>query len=69
VFAVVSCCQFDEKMIVSGSGDCTLKVWETETGKCTLTLKGHREEVVRHSPDNTSIKSYVYYLSLGQKNM
>ena len=40
--------------MVSGSGDCTVKVWETMTGKCTWTLIGHSEEVVSRGHLNIS---------------
>ena len=31
--------------VVSGSGDCTLKVWDVATGKCVATLQGHSSGV------------------------
>jgi WD40 repeat protein len=31
--------------VVSGSADCTLKVWDVKTGKCLETLKGHTGRV------------------------
>jgi WD40 repeat protein len=36
----------DDKRIVSGSSDKTVKVWDTGTGKNLLTLKGHTAAVV-----------------------
>jgi WD40 repeat protein len=35
----------DPPLIISGSGDSTLKVWEVETGKCQQTLVGHSNTV------------------------
>jgi WD40 repeat protein len=33
-------------LIVSGSGDKTVKVWDAQTGQETLTLKGHTSPVM-----------------------
>jgi WD40 repeat protein len=43
----------DGKRIVSGDSGNTVKVWDAETGKQTLTLKGHTGPVtsVSFSPD------------------
>jgi len=47
---------------VSGSDDKTVKVWDAQTGKKTLTLKGHRDSVfsVSFSPDGKRIVSGSY---------
>lgn len=37
----VQCVQFDDRKIVSGSGDQTIKVWDIETARCLQTLQGH----------------------------
>ena len=39
---------------MSGSDDCTLKVWDVATGECLATLKGHSDYVggVAVSPDS-----------------
>ncbi|KAL1518386.1 hypothetical protein ABEB36_002017 [Hypothenemus hampei] len=38
---VITCLQFSDNKIVSGSDDNTLKVWSAVTGKCLRTLVGH----------------------------
>ncbi len=50
---------FDEKSIISGSEDKTVKVWESKTGKCLQTLEGHEDSVysVAFSFDGKSIIS------------
>lgn len=35
----------DEKFVVSGSADQTVRIWETETGKCLKILEGHTDFV------------------------
>lgn len=35
--------------IVSGSEDMTIKVWETESGMCLNTLRGHKNGVVSYN--------------------
>jgi len=35
----------DDRYIISGSDDSTLKVWDIETGKLLHTLKGHSSSV------------------------
>jgi hypothetical protein len=49
----------DGKRIVSGSGDKTIKLWDTETGDELMTLRGHEECVksVALSPDGKRIVS------------
>ncbi|MCH8241546.1 MAG: hypothetical protein IH897_02920 [Planctomycetes bacterium] len=49
----------DGRRIVSGSLDRTLKVWDAQSGRETLTLKGHTGEVssVAFSPDGRRIVS------------
>ncbi|KAM0247510.1 hypothetical protein ACHAQJ_009816 [Trichoderma viride] len=35
----------DSQRIASGSRDCTVKIWDTATGTCLQTLKGHHDSV------------------------
>ena len=49
----------DGRTIVSGSGDKTIKVWDTESGACRQTLHGHADEVwsIAISADGRTIVS------------
>ncbi len=44
----------DNQFIISGSCDKTIKIWNTYTGECLKTLKGHNNYVisVNFSTDN-----------------
>lgn len=35
----------DSRLLVSGSSDSTLKVWDIKTGKLNMDLPGHADEV------------------------
>jgi len=52
----------DGRRIASGSGDQTIKVWDTATGQETLTLNGHSRQInaVAFSPDGRRIASGSY---------
>ncbi|MFN6538102.1 MAG: WD40 repeat domain-containing protein [Nostoc sp. EkiNYC01] len=49
----------DAKLLVSGSWDQTIKIWQLETGELLHTLKGHRDRVyaIALSPDEQIIAS------------
>lgn len=53
------CWSADSRMIVSGSSDSTLKVWDLRTNKLKLDLPGHADEVfsVDWSPDGERVAS------------
>lgn len=42
----VLCLQFDEKVIVSGSNDSTVRVWNIATGEMLNTLTQHHDSVL-----------------------
>ncbi|KAK4653541.1 HNWD NOD-like receptor pc6 [Podospora pseudocomata] len=49
----------DSKLVASGSGDKTIKIWDAATGSCTQTLKGIWDSVtsVAFSPDSKWVAS------------
>ena len=51
----------DSRLLVSGSKDSTLKVWDLRTRKLKLDLPGHSDEVfeVDWSPDGRRVASGV----------
>lgn len=40
------CLQYDDKVIISGSSDSTVRVWDVKTGEMTNTLIHHCEAVL-----------------------
>lgn len=42
----VLCLQYDDKVIISGSSDSTVRVWDVKTGEMTNTLIHHCEAVL-----------------------
>lgn len=55
----MSCFSADSRLLVSGSKDTTLKVWEVASGKLRENLPGHADEVfaVDWSPDGERVGS------------
>lgn len=53
------CWSADSRLVVSGSKDSTLKVWNLKTHKLLFDLPGHADEVyaVDWSPDGTCVAS------------
>ena len=49
----------DSRLLVSGSSDSTLKVWDIQSKKLLIDLPGHADEVytVDWSPDGSSVVS------------
>ncbi|DBB02245.1 TPA: hypothetical protein ACH3X3_011267 [Trebouxia sp. C0006] len=45
--AVVCLAMYEDRLLFSGSTDCTIKVWDTAQCKCLHTLKGHQQPVQR----------------------
>ncbi|KAG9839124.1 WD40 repeat-like protein, partial [Aureobasidium melanogenum] len=60
----VMCLQFDENVLITGSYDCTVKVWDIKTGTELRTLEGHTsgirtlqfddQKLITGSMDNTT---------------
>lgn len=42
----IACLQYRDRLVVSGSSDNTIRIWDIETGVCFRVLEGH-EELVR----------------------
>ncbi|OAD00525.1 hypothetical protein MUCCIDRAFT_147429, partial [Mucor lusitanicus CBS 277.49] len=42
----IYCIQFDKDKMVTGSRDRTIKVWDIQTGRCKMTLRGHTGSVL-----------------------
>jgi WD40 repeat protein len=60
----VNCITFskDGQMVASGSEDTMVKIWDTSTGQCLATFRGHQERVyaVKLSPDSKLCASWGY---------
>jgi len=54
---VITCLQFSEHRIVSGSDDNTLKVWSSVSGRCLRTLVGHTGGVWSSQMDGATVVS------------
>ena len=44
--SVTALCVYEEELVVSGSADSTVRVWDPVEGICNHTLKGHTEKVL-----------------------
>ena len=53
----VLCVQFKDNMLVSGSGDCTIIVWDLSTYEMKRTLRGHKAAVTTLQFDSSRIIS------------
>lgn len=53
----VTCLQFDDFKVISGSRDKSIKVWSMETGECQITLSGHNHEISSLAFDEANIYS------------
>ncbi|CAO3637573.1 unnamed protein product [Mucor fragilis] len=42
----IYCIQFDKEKMVTGSRDRTIKIWDIQSGKCKMTLRGHTGSVL-----------------------
>ena len=43
----IACLQYHDRLVVSGSSDNTIRLWDIECGACLRVLEGH-EELVRY---------------------
>lgn len=43
----ITCCTVHRYLVISGSADCTLKIWRIEDGNCLMTLYGHEAFINR----------------------
>ncbi|OTF77894.1 hypothetical protein BLA29_010030, partial [Euroglyphus maynei] len=43
----ITCCTVHRYLIITGSADCTLKIWRIEDGNCIMTLYGHEAFINR----------------------
>ncbi|KAH6668788.1 WD40-repeat-containing domain protein [Halenospora varia] len=53
----VTCLQFDDNVLATGSYDCTIRIWNIETGECIRTLRGHTSGLRSLQFDDTKLIS------------
>lgn len=52
----------DSRLLVSGSSDSTLKVWDVKTGKLNMDLPGHADEVSEGHKSRAAAKRWHVFL-------
>jgi len=56
----IACLQYRDRLVVSGSSDNTIRLWDIECGTCLRVLEGHEELVRCIRFDNKRIVSGAY---------
>ncbi|CAF4192023.1 unnamed protein product, partial [Rotaria magnacalcarata] len=56
----IACLQYRDKIVVSGSSDNTIRIWDIECGACLRILEGHDELVRCIRFDSKRIVSGAY---------
>ena len=61
LFCAVFCVDYSTELdlVISGSSDCTVKLWQMSTGSCLATKLGHENWLISVSP-----KSKVYSMAI-----
>ncbi|KAL3417424.1 sulfur controller-2 [Phlyctema vagabunda] len=53
----ITCLQFDDNILATGSYDTTIKIWDMDTGECLRTLRGHTSGLRTLQFDETKLIS------------